>query len=120
MSTSIDLGGRKALVTGASRGIGREIVLALAEAGADVACVDVAPLDEVCAAIRKLDRKAVALKCDVSNMAEVDATVAKAAEELGGLDILVNNAGITRDNLLIRMKEEEWDRVIAEIGRAHV
>ncbi|MBI2932106.1 MAG: 3-oxoacyl-[acyl-carrier-protein] reductase [Planctomycetes bacterium] len=114
MSLSIDLSGRKALVTGASRGIGREIALALAEAGADVACVatNLPLLEEVCAKIRALGRKAVALQCDVGVPAQVDAAVEKAVAELGGLDILVNNAGVTKDNLLIRMKEEEWDRVI--------
>lgn len=114
MALTIDLAGRKALVTGASRGIGRDTALALAEAGADVACVatNAGLLEETCAQIRARGRKAVALPCDVSVPAQVDAAVEKAVAELGGLDILVNNAGVTKDNLLIRMKEEEWDRVV--------
>lgn len=114
MSVSLDLKGRKALVTGASRGIGREIAVGLARAGADVACVatNAALLDEVCAIIRNHGSKAAAIPCDISVSAQVEAAVAKAAEELGGLDILVNNAGVTRDNLLMRMKEEDWDRVL--------
>jgi 3-oxoacyl-[acyl-carrier protein] reductase len=114
MSVTIDLKGRKALVTGASRGIGREIALALAEAGADVACVatNEALLAETVAACASKGVKAVAIKCNISATAEIDAAVEKALAELGGLDILVNNAGVTRDNLLIRMKEEEWDQVV--------
>ncbi len=115
MSISIDLTGRKALVTGASRGIGRDTALALAEAGADVACVatNQALLEEVVANIKGLGRKAIAITCDIGVTAQVESAVEKAVAELGGLDILVNNAGVTKDNLLIRMKEEEWDKVIA-------
>jgi len=114
MTISIDLKGRKALVTGASRGIGRETALALADAGADVACVatNLGLLDEVCSLIRAKGVKAVGLPCDVAVSAQVDAVIEKVVAELGGLDILVNNAGVTRDNLLIRMKEEEWDKVV--------
>ncbi|MBI2900148.1 MAG: 3-oxoacyl-[acyl-carrier-protein] reductase [Planctomycetes bacterium] len=106
----IDLTGRTALVTGASRGIGREIALALGAAGANVACVatNETLLGEVVAKIGK----AIAIKCDVSKPPEVEAAVQKTVQTYGGLDILVNNAGVTRDNLLIRMKEEEWDTVL--------
>lgn len=107
----IDLGGRTALVTGASRGIGREIALALGAAGANVACVATHEqlLSEVAA---KIGPNALAVKANVAAPAECEAAVAKCVERFGGLDILVNNAGITRDNLLLRMKEEEWDAVV--------
>ncbi len=107
----IDLSGRTALVTGAGRGIGREIALALAGAGANTACVDVLepPIQELAAS---LGPKGLGLKCDVRVPAEVEQAVAKCVERFGGLDILVNNAGITRDGLLIRMKEEDWDAVL--------
>jgi 3-oxoacyl-[acyl-carrier protein] reductase len=114
MTISINLTGRKALVTGASRGIGREIAIALAQAGADVACVatNVTLLDEVAAIVRTSGVRAETIPCDIGVPAEIEAAVAKAAEVFGGLDILVNNAGVTKDNLLIRMKEEEWDKVL--------
>jgi len=107
----IDLTGRAALVTGASRGIGREIAKALAGAGAKVACV--ATNEELLnSLVAEIGNGAVALKCDISKPAEIEATVEKAAQALGGLDILVNNAGVTRDNLLLRIKEEDWDTVL--------
>jgi 3-oxoacyl-[acyl-carrier protein] reductase len=107
----IDLTGRAALVTGASRGIGREIAKALAGAGAKVACV--ATNEELLnSLVGEIGNGAVAIKCDVSKPAEIEAAVEKAAAALGGLDILVNNAGITRDNLLLRLKEEDWDAVL--------
>lgn len=114
MSIPIDLKGRKALVTGASRGIGREIALGLAEAGADVACVatNETLLNEVCGLATAKGVKAVAIKCDISKSAEIETAVERATRELDGLDILVNNAGVTRDNLLMRMKEDEWDAVV--------
>ena len=114
MSITIDLKGRKALVTGASRGIGREIALALAEAGADVACIATNEplLAETVALCSSKGVKAVAIKCNISVTAEIETAVEKTLAELGGLDILVNNAGVTRDNLLIRMKEDEWDQVL--------
>ncbi len=106
----IDLTGRTALVTGASRGIGREIALALGAAGANVACLatNETLLAEV---VAKLGR-GLALRCDVSKPPEIEAAVQKTVQTYGGLDILVNNAGVTRDNLLLRMKEEEWDTVL--------
>jgi len=107
----IDLTGRAALVTGASRGIGREIAKALAGAGAKVACV--ATNEELLKSlVAEIGGGAIALKCDISKPAEVETTVETAAKELGGLDILVNNAGVTRDNLLLRIKEEDWDTVL--------
>jgi 3-oxoacyl-[acyl-carrier protein] reductase len=109
------LEGKKALVTGASRGIGREIALELAAQGADVAvnyAGSEAKAMEVVDAIKAMGRNAIAIQCDVSNSESVTNMVKKVIEEFGALDILVNNAGITRDNLLMRMKEEEWDDVI--------
>lgn len=112
----LNLTGKTALVTGASRGIGRAIAVALAEAGADVAVnfagSEAAAL-ETAKLITDLGRKAFVVKANVGSAAEVDAMISTVLEQFEGkLDILVNNAGITRDNLLMRMKEEEFDQVI--------
>ncbi|MEV2280811.1 3-oxoacyl-[acyl-carrier-protein] reductase [Paenibacillus larvae] len=110
------LTGKVALVTGASRGIGRAIALCLAEAGTDVA-VNYAGNEqaaaEVVQQIEAMGRKAAMMRADVSKAQEADQLVKDTLEQLGKLDILVNNAGITRDNLIMRMKEEEFDTVIA-------
>ncbi|TVX97736.1 3-oxoacyl-[acyl-carrier-protein] reductase [Cohnella terricola] len=110
-----DLNGKSALVTGASRGIGRAIAIALGEAGADVAVnysgSEAAAL-ETAKAIEALGRKAVVIRANVGKSAEFDEMVTHALETFGKLDILVNNAGITRDNLIMRMKEAEFDEVI--------
>jgi 3-oxoacyl-[acyl-carrier protein] reductase len=110
-----DLNGKSALVTGASRGIGRAIAIALAEAGADVAVNysgSEAAAAETVKAVEALGRKAIMVKANVGKAAEFDEMVAAAIEAFGKLDILVNNAGITRDNLIMRMKESEFDEVI--------
>ncbi|KQR83990.1 3-oxoacyl-[acyl-carrier-protein] reductase [Sphingomonas sp. Leaf343] len=106
-----DLTGMTALVTGASGGIGSAIARALAAQGARLAVSgsNVAKLE---AFLETLDGDHVALACDLSDAAQVDALVPQAVEKLGRLDILVNNAGVTRDNLAMRMKDEEWDTVI--------
>lgn len=109
------LEGKAALVTGASRGIGREIALELARAGADVAVNysgSEAKANEVVEEIKALGRKAVAIQCNVADSDSVAEMVKQTTEAFGKVDILINNAGITRDNLLMRMKEQEWDDVI--------
>jgi 3-oxoacyl-[acyl-carrier protein] reductase len=108
------LDGKVALVTGAARGIGRAIAESLAAAGADVAVCDLKEewLAETVAAIQQLGRKALALGVDVSDSAGVDQTIEKTVAGLGRLDILVNNAGITKDGLLMRMSDADWDAVI--------
>ncbi|CAM3140141.1 3-oxoacyl-[acyl-carrier-protein] reductase [Paenibacillus lupini] len=109
------LEGKKALVTGASRGIGRAIALALAEAGADVAINysgSEAAAAETAEAVEALGRRAIVLKANVGKTDEFDAMVKEVVNQFGSIDILVNNAGITRDNLIMRMKEEEFDQVI--------
>lgn len=104
-----------ALVTGASRGIGRAIALSLAEAGADVVINysgNEAKANEVVAEIEKMGRRALAIRANVAEFAQVEQMVEQVLSHYGKLDILVNNAGITRDNLIMRMKEEDWDLVI--------
>jgi len=109
------LEGQNALVTGASRGIGRSIALALAEAGANVA-VNYAGNEQaaarVVAEIEALGVKAYAVKAHVGNGEQFEGMVKGVLDAWGKIDILVNNAGITRDNLIMRMKEEEFDEVI--------
>jgi 3-oxoacyl-[acyl-carrier protein] reductase len=111
---SADLSGKIALVTGASRGIGRAVALALAGKGADVALAarHPEPAEAVAEEIRALDRKALVLGLDVSDLAAVEGAAGRIGEELGKVSILVNNAGITRDQLLLRMKPEEWSEVL--------
>ncbi len=109
-----ELEGRRALVTGGSRGIGRAICIELARAGASVAVNYNASEEaarEVVAAIQAEGGTAVALPGDIAESDQAAALVKAAADELGGLDILVNNAGITRDGLLMRMSEDDWDVV---------
>jgi len=104
--------GRVALITGAARGIGFGIAQRFAEEGASVAVVD---LDEASAAdaAAKLPTKSVGIGCNVADAASAEAAVTRCVEELGGIHVLVNNAGITRDNLLFKMTEDDWDAVMA-------
>ncbi|CDO02268.1 3-oxoacyl-ACP reductase FabG [Oceanobacillus picturae] len=109
------LQGKNALVTGASRGIGREIALELARQGANVAVNfsgNEAKAQQVVEEIKAIGRKAIKVQADVANETSVKEMVKEVIGEFGTLDILVNNAGVTRDNLLMRMKEEEFDQVI--------
>jgi 3-oxoacyl-[acyl-carrier protein] reductase len=107
-----DLGGMTALVTGASGGIGSAIAAALAGQGARVALSGTRE-EALTGVAAQLSGDPVVLPCDLSDSQAVDALVPRAVDALGGrLDILVNNAGVTRDNLILRMKDEEWDQVI--------
>ena len=110
----MSLEGRVAIVTGAAQGIGRAIAECLAQAGADVAVADLDPgrSQETVAAIEKLGRKAVNVKVNVADANDAKAMVAQVLSSWGKLDILVNNAGITRDGLLLRMKDEDWNVVL--------
>jgi 3-oxoacyl-[acyl-carrier protein] reductase len=108
------LAGRVALVTGGSRGIGRSIALALAQEGADVALAarNGGLAEEAAAEARSYGVKALGISLDVGDGAAVDAAAGTVEKELGKVSILVNNAGITRDQLLLRMKEEDWREVL--------
>lgn len=107
----IDLSGKTALVTGSTRGIGRSIAEALTASGARVAVVgrDKSKADQ---AARDIGGGAAGFGCDVSDTASVSQLVANAEKEFGSLDILVNNAGLTRDNLVMRLKDEDWNAVM--------
>ena len=110
----LDLSGRVAIVTGASRGIGRAIAITLAGAGAAVVAAArgehaQAVTDEIVAT----GGRAIAVPLDVTDPAAIEAMVTRTASELGRIDILVNNAGITRDQLLLRLKRDDWDAVLA-------
>lgn len=112
----MDLSGKVAIVTGSARGIGRAIALKLAEVGADVVLNDVVAaadaLEDVAGEIRALNRQTLVVTADVSSKDDVNRMIGAAAGTFGRIDILVNNAGITRDQLLMRMTDEEWDTVL--------
>ncbi len=110
----IDLSGKTALVTGGGRGIGKEIAIRLAQAKCQVAVCDI-DLDTATATSKELEAisgKSMGLKANVASAADVAAMFKDFLASFGKLDILVNNAGITRDGLLVRMKEEDWDAVL--------
>jgi len=111
----MQLTGKIALVTGAGRGIGRAIVERFAQEGADVALCGRTPttLEAVAAQVRAAGRQALPLTVDVTQAAAVEGLVQTVLDKFGRLDILVNNAGVTRDALLIRMKDADWDEVLA-------
>ncbi len=110
----VNLDGKTALVTGAGQGIGREIALALADSGAAVAVVDVnlAGADETAALVRAKGREALAARCDVADPGDVERCVSETLAWRDQIHCLVNNAGITRDNLLLRMSDAEWESVV--------
>lgn len=110
----VELSGRVAIITGAAQGIGAATAARLARAGASVAVVD---LNEVGAgrvadSIKAAGGQAIGVRCDVSQRADVEAAVQRAADELGPVGVLVNNAGVLRDNLLFKMSDDDWDTVI--------
>jgi len=110
----MQLANQVALVTGGARGIGREIALAFAREGADTALFDVnpEPLAQTAKELEALGRRCVGVVVDVTDGKQVDEGVAKVLDKLGRIDILINNAGITKDGLLIRMDDAQWDRVL--------
>jgi len=112
----MDLSNKVAMVTGSGRGIGRAIALRLAEAGANIIVNDIGdaePVEAVVREIKAMGRQALPILADVSSALDVDRLVAEAIAAYGRIDILVNNAGIARDQLLLRMSEEDWDKVLA-------
>lgn len=113
--TNYNLSGKVALVTGGSRGIGRSIVLHLAQSGADVAFTYRSRVEEanvLVAELQSMGRKAVAFQSNAADTNQSNDVVQHVIKEFGRLDILVNNAGITKDGLLMRMSEQDWDDVI--------
>ena len=109
------LKGKTAVITGASRGIGRAIAQKLASLGTDVAivyCGNTQKAEETASECEKLGVKALSYKCNISDFAECEQTVKQIVDDFGGIDILVNNAGITKDMLMLQMKEADFDSVI--------
>lgn len=115
LGLSANLAGQVAIVTGASRGLGKAVAIELARNGAKVACIarDADKLSETVAEITQLGRQVEAFACDVQDRKSVDTLVDRICTQWGRLDILVNNAGVTRDTLLPRMSDEQWDEVIS-------
>ena len=111
MPVAIDLAGKTAFVTGSTRGIGLAIAKTLYAAGAKVAVVG-RNLEQAQAVAANLGERAVGVACDVAHADQVDAAVSNTEKALGPIDILVNNAGLTRDNILLRLSEEDWDTVL--------
>jgi len=110
-----DLEGKVAVVTGSARGIGRAICLKLARLGADVVVNDVSNEEMALGLVKeieKMGRKAMFIKADIADVAEARKLMDETVEKFRKIDVLVNNAGITRDNLILRMREEEWDAVL--------
>jgi len=104
--------GKVTILTGGAQGIGRTIAEFLADQGSDLVIFDVLDGEATVAALREKGVRSSYYKVDVANLSQVEQAVASVVKEMGGVDNLVNNAGITRDKLLLRMSEEEWDQVI--------
>ena len=115
MTMSYSLNGEVAIITGAARGIGKAIALELAKSGADIAVVDVLTEEagQVVKDIESLGRRSQAFNTDISNAEAVRKLIDDVIGSFGSLTVLVNNAGITRDGLLVRMSDEDWDKVIS-------
>lgn len=109
----MSLKGKTALVTGGARGIGKAIALKLARQGANIAVLDMAAAPETIKEIEALGVKAISVEANVTKLETVEKAVEHVIATFGSLDIAVNNAGVTRDNLFLRMKPEEWDLVIS-------
>ena len=109
------LQGKTAIITGAAGGLGRAIALRLGGYGVRIALSDIvlSGTEDLIAGIEALGSKVIAIQTDVTRLDSMERMAAEVLEGFGSIDILVNNAGITRDNLLVRMKEEEWDSVLA-------
>lgn len=106
---------KNAIITGAARGIGKSIAMKFASEGANVAIIDIAPDDILNETVKEISGFNIVCKgynADVTNVQQVETIINEIVKDFGKIDILVNNAGITRDNLLIRMKEDDWDKVI--------
>ena len=109
----MNFNGQTALITGAGRGIGKTIAVKLAESGVDIAIADMNPVsDDVLREIEEYGTKCLAFQLDVTDVESVESVVKKIIDETGSIHILVNNAGITKDNLFMRMKPEQWTQVI--------
>jgi len=111
----MELANKVAVVTGAAQGIGKAIAVSLARKGASLVVCDI-NLDLASETAREIETgggRSLALKSDVTNLTDAEQMIKEAAEHFGSVDILVNNAGITKDNVLLRMKEEQWDQVMA-------
>jgi 2-deoxy-D-gluconate 3-dehydrogenase len=106
------LDGKVAIVTGSARGLGQAIAAGLAEAGADIALVDILDMKETCRQIEKLGRKCITIKADLSSKDCVSRIVNTTVEKLGAIDILVNNAGIIRRAPFVEFSEKDWDDVM--------
>ena len=111
----MDVNDKVAVITGGAQGIGKAIALLLAKNGANIAIADIniAQAEATAQEIEAIGNKALAIEADISKLAEAEKMINATVEAFGTVDILVNNAGITRDNLFLKMKEEEWDAVMA-------
>ncbi|MDI6807190.1 MAG: glucose 1-dehydrogenase [Candidatus Aenigmarchaeota archaeon] len=113
MKELFDLTDKVAIVTGASRGLGKSMAIGLAQAGANIVVTDVLDVNDTVKEIEKLGRECIGIKVDVTQKKDVDAMVQQTVDKFGKIDILVNNAGILRMSPAEEMKEEDWDKVIA-------